>query len=111
VIVSDSNGCVNSADKDVITAVADVNNENGVATYPNPSSGNVTVELLNFSTADEVTIEVMNTLGQKILSSVENISTPNWKKEIQLSDASPGVYFIELKSENIFFREKIIITN
>jgi hypothetical protein len=56
----------------------------------------------------DATIEVVNTLGQIIYTSSENVSL-HFKKEIQLNNVAEGVYFISISSQNISFQQKIII--
>lgn len=80
-----------------------------ISIYPNPSSGNLIVELLNSLMADDVSIGVVNTLGQKVFSSHEKISSSDWKKEIDLHEAANGIYFIEIKSPGVFLRKKVIV--
>jgi len=110
VIVGDSNGCANSFTVYVlISGIADMVGDENISIYPNPSSGSFMVEWLNGLMAGEVSIDVVNTLGQTIFSSTKNISPSPFKKEIDLSDAARGVYFIEIKTEKEFIRKKILI--
>ena len=109
VIVSDSNGCVNSASIKVTISGIEELNDGSVSVYPNPSSGNFIIELLNGLMADEVLIDVVNTLGQKVFSSQQKISATAFKKQIDLSNFAHGVYFIEIKTEHEFLRKKIVI--
>ena len=116
VIAGDANGCVNSFTTYVlISGIQDVAADANLSIYPNPSAGSFNVELLNGRIGDEVCIDVKNTLGQKVFSSREKISAPDFKKEIDLtagryemSDAI-GIYFIEIKTENEFVSRKIIV--
>ncbi len=109
VIVGDSNGCVNSATQYVlIEGIGESADDNAIAIYPNPSSGDFMVEWLDGFMAGEISIDVVNTLGQKVFSS-EEIITPSSSKEISLQNISAGIYFLEIKSESIFVKKKIII--
>jgi len=111
VIVGDANGCSNAANQYVlISGVEELNSDANILISPNPSSGNFTVELLNQVSGEEILIEVMNTLGQKVFSSSEKISITDWMKKIDLSDVADGIYFIEIKTKNDFVRRKILIT-
>jgi len=123
VIVGDSNNCKNSTTLYVLISGIDEVNDSNISIHPNPSNGNFIVELLQSENFGEVSIDVVNTLGQKVFSSEEKIITADfskgvrtYKKEIDLSDVANGIYFIEIKTENEgacpdFFgvRKKIVI--
>ncbi|MEO5673748.1 MAG: kelch repeat-containing protein [Chitinophagales bacterium] len=99
VVISDSNGCINSVSKEVIiTGIDDVADNIPVSIYPNPSAGVFIVELMQEKSGDEVLLHVMNLLGQTVFSSVEKLSTAEWKKEINLSKLESGIYYIEIKT-------------
>ena len=114
VIVSDSNGCVNSATTYVlISGIDDVISDANISIYPNPATDGLMVELINGFAGDEISISIMTALGQEIFSCEQSRSigtSMHWKKEIDLHNAASGVYFIEIKSQNIFLKKKIIIT-
>ncbi|HYV90593.1 MAG TPA: PKD domain-containing protein [Chitinophagales bacterium] len=126
VVVSDLNGCINSFTVYVlISGINDLLNDGNISVYPNPSSGDFIVEWLNGLMTNEVSIDVVNTLGQIIFSSAESRSIGSShlsegvsqgvltdhtdKKEIDLNDAARGVYFIVIKTGNEFVRKKILI--
>jgi hypothetical protein len=117
VIIGDSNGCVNSANKYVlITGIDDVLNEGDILIYPNPSNGAFMVELQNGINHNELTIEIVNALGQILFSATKQTASKEiWKKEIDLcsgdarSCVSTGIYFIGIKTINSFARKKIVI--
>ena len=101
---------MNSASKDVlITGIDAVNDDASITIYPNPSSGRITIEFSGAAITGDVSIDIMNTLGQKVFSSEENIIAVNWRKNIELNDVARGICFIEIKSENGLLRKKIII--
>ncbi len=113
VFTTDSNGCSNSASF-LITGVSELVNESFVSVFPNPSSGSFTVELVN-GFMDEVSIDVVNILGQIIFSSSEhNYSSPF--KKIDLENVASGIYFIEIRTGNdgvspdsLIIREKMVV--
>jgi len=112
VVVGDSNSCKNSFTVYVlISGINDVMGDANILIYPNPSDGHFIVELPNGFIADEISIDVVNTLGQKVFSSTESRSVRNahWKKQIDLSNVACGTYFIDIKTENEFVRKKILI--
>jgi PKD repeat protein len=109
--VSDSNGCVNSATLYVqITGVEELTIEN-ISVYPNPSSGKIIVDLTGSKNIGSISIQIINTLGQKVFSLQEKISSCDLNKEIILSDITPGVYIMDIKTENNYVRRKITFTN
>ncbi len=113
VVVGDANGCNNSTTEYILISGIDEVRNGSVFISPNPSSGSFTVELFDDFTAAEVSVDVMNALGQKVFSSLEKISSAHWKKEIDLGVVARGVYFIEIKTESdtdlIGMRKKIMI--
>lgn len=121
VVIADSNGCVNSGSKYVlITGIHDVTGEAGISIFPNPSPGIFFVEILNGLMIDKFFVEVTNNLGQIVFSSEESrpAGTADWsaglhseKKQIDLSDATPGIYYIEINTGHEFVRKKILIAD
>ena len=109
VIVGDENGCVNSTTTYfLISGVDDVSSGN-ISISPNPSNGNFIIEMLQTENSGELSIDVVNTLGQKVFSSNEKISSAHWTKQIDLSNVARGIYFVGIKTENEFVRKKILI--
>ncbi len=95
-----------------ITGVGSPVYDTGIAIpiYPNPSYGNFMVELPDGQLAVRYTMNVTNSLGQEIFSSQEEISSTSLQKTISLQNIPAGSYFLEIKSENIFLKKKIIIS-
>ena len=120
VVVGDSHGCNSSFTKYIlISGINDVFSDANISIYPNPSSGSFTVEMPDELNRDGVSIDVMNTLGQKVFSSNESrpdgvTNSSLWnsseKRIIDLTKEACGVYFIEIKSQNTFLKKKILIT-
>jgi len=112
VVVADSHGCINYTT--VYVLISGVDDLNGGANFfisPNPSSGTFMVEWLNGLIAEKIFLQVTNDLGQIVFSSEESgsMGTGGWKAEIDLSDVARGVYFLEIKSENILVKKKLMI--
>jgi len=102
---------VKFCDTTIATSINHQTSDADILIYPNPSSGNFMVELPNGFATAEISIEVMNALGQKVFSFKEKVSTAGWKKQIDLTNATHGVYFIKIKTENEFVRKKIVIVH
>src|SRR6185295_13776086 len=113
VVVSNPQGCISSSTLlyVLISEVDEMSGDGGISIYPNPSSGNFTVELLQTENSRDVSIDVVNTLDQKIFSYSEKIPSRDFKKQIDLSNIADGVYFIEIQTENEFLRKKIVVAD
>ena len=111
VIVGDTNTCINSATQYVlISGIHDVESSAGVSIFPNPTTGNFTIDFSNSSINGIASIEVVNTFGQKVFSADEKVASATFKKQIDLSAAARGVYFVEIKTTDEVFTKKILIT-
>jgi hypothetical protein len=73
---------------------------------------------MNAQNSGNVSIDIVNTLGQRIFTSTEKITTADFRKEIDLSQGlhpenavARGIYFIEVKTDNGFARKKILIAD
>ena len=78
------------------TAVAEVN-ENSVRLYPNPTNG-----ILNIEAEGQMTINVMNTLGQKVM---EMNATD--KAIINLNNCESGIYMVQVETEKGTVTQKV----
>ena len=78
------------------TNVAEVSASN-VRLYPNPTNG-----ILNIENNGEMTISVMNILGQKVLE-----TTASDNVTLNLSGLESGVYMVRIETENGTMTEKV----
>ena len=78
-----------------------------ISVYPNPSSGIFNVKLNSFINS-EIEISVYDILGREISqNSFNNIS--NFNEEIDISNASPGIYLMTISSERVKVTRRIIV--
>jgi hypothetical protein len=75
--------------------------------YPNPSEGTFILEMFNVN-SEKYTITVSNVLGKTIYNSTDEINS-TFKKEIDLSAFSKGVYLISIENSNSSITKKLII--
>ena len=68
--------------------------------YPNPAVSTMVIEGSNASGNDEISIRVMNALGQIVYESHDKFSSMNWKKEIDVSAFANGMYVLEISSND-----------
>lgn len=83
-----------------ITGVDELRNPFNISVFPNPSGG-----LFTIKSERKSIVEIENLCGEKIYSCV---IYPN-KSEIDLSNQSNGIYFINIKTEQDIVTQKIII--
>jgi len=101
----DSNGCFGISDSvEIITVgIEDIYNNNGLKIYPNPSSGEMLLELDKVGTYD---IVITNTIGEVVYK--EQIISSQ-KHRIQLNDSEAGVYLIRIVGEGKQMSAKLIV--
>ncbi len=64
--------------------------------YPNPTTGNFTLEILKETPFEGLRIEIYGMRGEKILTEVVG---EGLKHEFSISDRTPGIYFIRIIAE------------
>jgi len=74
--------------------------DNSITLYPNPTNSEVNISSENIINS----IEIFNSLGQRVYQSVVNSNT----KTIDISSFTNGVYILGVNTENGVIREKII---
>jgi len=72
--------------------------EAGFAMYPNPSNGQLNF-LVSLPEATNLTVNVVNTLGQSVFTSVEN-NTKGGIFKYDLTTLAKGVYFANISDSN-----------
>ncbi len=95
---------------DVSSGVEDLDAQFGLTVYPNPSNG---LAQINYSLveAGRTTLEVMNTLGQKVVSEDFGVQTSGSNIfNLDLSAEQAGVYFVTLTSNDNVITKKVTIT-
>lgn len=77
-------------------AVEDVNKQNGISVFPNPTSGFVTIQ--NTKNSELKTVEIYNVAGQLIKNFKLNSGTN--KASLDMSQLLNGTYILKVKSES-----------
>ena len=94
-----TNSEVATATYDITTGISDM--KQNVSIYPNPTDGNVTLDLSGLNAR---TVELFSVNGQLLYSVVptENVMT------MSLSDYAAGVYFVRIHSDKAVTTQKIV---
>ena len=77
------------------TGINEVNNNNGFAVYPNPTTGKLTVSNFN-NHVSTVVVEVVDVLGKVHAKQILEPGTSVKSVELDLSEVADGVYFVKL---------------
>ena len=88
-----------------ITATNDLDKDQSIVkVYPNPTTGQFTIELQNNTSLKSV-VTLLNTLGQVILRQdlINNIG------QFDVSSMTSGIYLIKIRTEKREIRRKIIV--
>ncbi len=83
----------------------DINQENVMRVYPNPSTGNITVRINNYNGL--VAVKVVD-LNGRVVYSDDKVAFSN-EKSFDLNQLSAGIYMIDIVGEDLKYVEKIII--
>jgi len=82
--------------------------EEGISIYPNPSDGNIRIQLTGFEAGD-VDVVVSNTLGQVVYSTKLSVGDDVSVHDLNLSDLGAGTYTIRLMDGTHSSTQNIVI--
>jgi len=78
--------------------------------FPNPNIGNFTISFA-LEGSKNVSINILNTLGQVVYQqTLENVTGEN-RQEINLHNQAAGIYYIQIKTENEVIIKQISVRN
>ena len=89
------------------TGVEEVNLEESVNLYPNPSNGEFNLSL-NFPIEQDVEIRIFNTIGELLASRTMN-NTSSSIVEFNLNSNAEGFYFVNVKTANQSITKRISV--
>jgi len=75
--------------------------------YPNPSKDIFNLSLFGFDNG-EATLEVYNTIGEKYISEVKEITNYALKTQLNMQDAPNGIYFLRITSNGVNTVRRIV---
>jgi PKD repeat protein len=75
--------------------------------YPNPATSDITLSYESISIG-EVEINILNPIGQTIMSEVSGKQSMKFKKNININNLSDGIYIIEIKENNFKTMKKFV---
>ena len=109
VVIIDANGCTITENVTVTNTVGigEIENNLSYSIYPNPSSGDVFVDLQLENDAD-VEISVYNTIGE-LMSFDKLTHISDYKYILNCSQYAGGIYYVHLRTDEEMFVNKITI--
>jgi hypothetical protein len=97
------------ASKDV--GIADFTNENSISIFPNPTSGNFSLQI-NSAIESSAEIKIYNSLGEMVMEKKEKNISGNFKEDFSLGEMSDGIYFVSVQLGNeIVLTKKMVKGN
>ncbi|MFI5222147.1 MAG: T9SS type A sorting domain-containing protein, partial [Bacteroidia bacterium] len=107
-----SNGCSGDPANALVTlapiGVKEISSLNNFRLFPNPADKMITIEFEN-SLKQNIEISLVNVLGQKMYGEKINVFAGPFSKQINVSDLSKGIYFMEVKTGNGSKKMKVVI--
>lgn len=88
-----------------IKSDAKINREK-LSLYPNPATQKVILNTQGLS--GNYTLEITNILGKRV--SIESVNNPSNHYEVNVSNLTPGLYYITLQNRNSIFTAPVVIT-
>ena len=108
---TDANNCSDTSSIQVVvnslcqtTGIVNENNAAAISVYPNPTAGNLFVQITN---TENVSAEIYNSLGQLIFAK----QLRSIKENINLEDVNPGMYLLRIKQNNVYIHQSHVIVN
>ena len=93
---------------DPCTGISDFIAESSVSITPNPTSGKVNIEI-EMPNSEIVRVDLINMLGEKIVSQKISLSTGNNSIPLTLEKINPGIYFVFIELKNGIVVRKLVL--
>ena len=79
-----------------------------ISIYPNPAINDVTINWQDEQTGN-ADVTITDITGREVLKSQLNISTPSGTAPVDIRGLNEGIYFISIKSNSLFYTNKLLI--
>ena len=115
VIITNEFGCISNSSNVfhyVFTGLIEMDENQKVNVYPNPFTGEFTVDY-SLNSMSKVTISIFSTYGQKVASFEENApgSTGNHRITFNTGNFEAGVYFLRIETSDYSIVKRIVRSN
>ena len=82
--------------KNLNDGITSINDAYNLSIYPNPAATTLTVDL-NLLNAENISLDIVNNLGQIVLSSQSEMSAGNTMKNLDIQNLENGIYYLVVK--------------
>ncbi len=109
--LTDGNGCKSISTMKVKvsnTGISEGSSLVNMKIFPNPNNGNFKI-LLNGNYRGELTIALMNNIGQVIYNEIIEKTGRKLESQVELSHHPEGVYMLRLNGENVNLIQRLLI--
>jgi aminopeptidase N len=89
----------------LVTSIDDFSNENNITVYPNPTTGELSIEMCDMRYHEICDVEVFDVYGRNVLPRT-TYRTPH--TVLDISDLQVGVYFLQITTKSGIVMKKII---
>ncbi len=93
---------------DIESGISDVNDNNQIRIFPNPTNGIINVEYMS-STNDKINIQIIDALGKKIIQKEYRFSNTQFKTTIDVNSIDKGQYYLILNQGKTKVVKSIIL--
>jgi hypothetical protein len=111
VTVTDANGCDGTASFTLIvdpcTGIDETSNELSINVYPNPTEGMISLNIQGLDS--DFSLKVLNIQGQVVMSEFVANRSNSYLRTLDLSNLTNGVYFLEVRSNDMLKVEKVVL--
>lgn len=92
----------------IYKGLAPASEDGSVLIQPNPSNGRFTLSFVNDAKGD-VTVEVINSIGQAVFNETVRDLEGSYKREMDLTTMGAGAYYVKLKRNGTTTSHKVIV--
>ncbi|MCF8406005.1 MAG: T9SS type A sorting domain-containing protein [Bacteroidales bacterium] len=108
----DMNGCENFAEETIYVGeclgIGETARSLNLKIFPNPNNGSFVIKL-DAIEEGRFDMKVMNNIGMVIYAENDLLISGSWEKELDLSDLSQGIYFINIYNDDTNILRKLVI--
>ncbi|MEM6297086.1 MAG: T9SS type A sorting domain-containing protein [Bacteroidota bacterium] len=108
-MITDYSNVIEVTTGDVATGIEDFVNKNEFQIFPNPTSGEILLDVAFVKQAETVHVSVTDVLGKQIINEAYKPTGLNWQQRVSLSGQSTGMYLVTIEVDGGTFTKKVFL--